>query len=125
MRSQERCGPVEGGSDNLLTARFCGVKLQVPKPSIHLTHLLLLPPHTFFTNICKFIEKILTLASTTLQEATTISQLSIPTPTMTQLPEAQLAEPVSVTPDDPDVPKTRKAFVPLGSYPPQSCSGPF
>jgi hypothetical protein len=71
------------------------------------------------------IEKFLTSAPTTSQEATTISQLLTPTPTMTQLPEVQLAEHIPVTQDDPDVPKTRKAFVPLGSSPSQSCSRLF
>lgn len=33
---------------------------------------------------------------------------------MTKLPEAQLSEEAPTTLDDPDVPKTRKAFVPLG-----------
>jgi ubiquitin carboxyl-terminal hydrolase L3 len=35
---------------------------------------------------------------------------------MTKLPEAHLPQDASITIDDPDVPKTRKAFVPLGSY---------
>ncbi|KUJ06402.1 ubiquitin carboxyl-terminal hydrolase-like protein isozyme L3 [Mollisia scopiformis] len=36
---------------------------------------------------------------------------------MTKLPEAQLSEQAPITQDDPDVPKTRKAFVPLENNP--------
>ena len=33
---------------------------------------------------------------------------------MTELPEGQAVAPAAITPDNPDVPRTRKAFVPLG-----------
>lgn len=36
--------------------------------------------------------------------------------TMTKLPEAQLAGEAQAPIDDPDVPQTRKAFVPLGEF---------